>query len=381
MEKTKKAKELEVSLETLQKSIAKYQEKNSKEMEKTINALEDKISKLEEQVKNEKIEYPEMGVASKASVDDVSIKYFQMLARKDKAGIQKLCLETAKDVEAEKKALVGGSNLVPAPVRAQIYEVATKYGVLRRNASVFQMTSDTLKLPTAGNDLTLTDTSAGVAYTSKTVTVSSATLTAVKSTGYIDLEEETLADANISVLNYIYEVFGRAVGKYEDTKGFTDGTAGILATGTAYTLGASDDAFEDLDFTDLSAIPVTLSEGHRDGAKFYMHATILAMLQQKQDSNNNFIFSPPGADMPGRIWGWPYETSEVLPDTGDSAADTEFMVFGNLKNYAMGVRTPLNLSLLDQVVATNGKVRVLAMQRLAFAMMNATDVLVVTTHA
>jgi len=358
--------EIKMTQEALEKAIAEFQNKKSKELLNKVKELEEKLAKLEK-ANDEKIEYPDYGKMSRDEVKGLAVEYFRALGRRNYMKI---------------RALTGGSNLVPAPVRAEIYEVATQYGVIRKYATLIDMTSDTLKLPVASNDLELVDTDAGNIYAEGNIGINSVILEAGKATTYVDIEEEVLADANVSVLNYIFDVFGRAVAKYEDRKSFNDATVGILANGTAYVLGSGKTSYADVDFDDLANVIAQLDEGHDADARFFMHKSLVMALMQKKDSNSNYIMTPPGAEIPGTIWNYEYVRSAVLPSTSDSSqAGKAFMVFGNLKNFALGLREPLSLRVLTEVVATNGKVRVVAKERVGMGVLAPTDLIVIKTSA
>ena len=307
---------------------------------------------------------------------DIAVKYFRAIGRRDKGALEKLS-----------KALTGGDYVVPDILQAKIYEVATQYGIARKYATIWNMTSDVLNVPTASNDLQMSFTSAGSSYTEKNFTISEATLTAKKATGYTPINEETLADANVSLVNWITNLFANMVANTEDREFFTgDGTnfTGILnhSSATTVTLGSGDTTYASTDFSDLLDMQSQLSEGHDKNARYVLHKTVLNALRKKSDSNNRYLYQNPGQGVPGMIWDRPYVTSEVMPKTSDSSQnDTEFMVYGDLSHYALGIRQELVIRPLYEIQALNGKVVIAGFIRIAIAALMPTDLIVLKTSA
>jgi HK97 family phage major capsid protein len=88
---------------------------------------------------------------------------------------------------------------------------------------------------------------------------------------------------------------------------------------------------------ELSEAISKLASNKLMGAKFYIHRNSLHYVRQLEDSGNSKIWMlPNAANMPATIYAYPYEIVESIP-AAPNAGDS-FIVFGNLKNYILGVR-------------------------------------------
>jgi HK97 family phage major capsid protein len=68
-----------------------------------------------------------------------------------------------------------------------------------------------------------------------------------------------------------------------------------------------------------------------------MNGQILHYVRTLKDDQNRPIFTETiGSAVPGTIWGYPYSESIKMPSA--PAANTPFMVFGNLRYFGLGRR-------------------------------------------
>ena len=377
-----------VDVEKLENTVKEYikelVEKKAQELQEDVKEALEKA--LEEKIKefNPKPLQEGYGELSPRDVKEGAVLWFRAMARRDEAEMRRIKAEMEGD--AQTKAITGASNLIPSPVAATIYEFAKKYGNVDRYALRIQMTSDTLKLPTDTNDIELTETAAGTAYSAKTVSVGGVTLTAGKLTAQIDIQEETIADATVDVVDWIFRVFGRAVAKSHDNlaiNGNTTAFGGMFNNANVQTYGvgtATAGSFSDLTVKDLLDISALVAEGLDENAIYGFHRTVWANLLGEQDANGAFRAMAPG-DKPYRmIWGYEITKWEVLPAMSASASGVKFGFFGDLSGMALGIREPLSLRSLDQIKADQGLLTILASERSSIQLLNPSQFVVVLTN-
>ena len=114
-------------------------------------------------------------------------------------------------------------------------------------------------------------------------------------------------------------------------------------------MGAGRTGFANLDLDDLIDLRAGLtSQAKRNGAAYIMHMTIRDLISKIKDDNGNYIYAQPGAAQPGTIWGEPVIISPAMPDIGDTADDTGFIVYGNPKHILHGNRIGMEFRLFNQ---------------------------------
>jgi len=167
---------------------------------------------------------------------------------------------------------------------------------------------------------------------------------------------------------------GEAVAKEEDRVGFVGGIDensdpfdGILyASGTnTVTLPTGATGFNDLTADDLADM-IDAAEDD-DGATYILHRTIFNVVRKLKDTNGNYIYQPPNADEPGTIWGYPYIKSNVMPKISQSAADTPFVIFGNLRYAYLGNRQQMSIASSPHAGFTKNVTYVRMTERIAIA--------------
>jgi HK97 family phage major capsid protein len=222
------------------------------------------------------------------------------------------------------------------------------------------------------------------------------------------MSNELLADANVSVVDLLAQLFAEAIAGEIDSQGFT-GTGspftGILGdTGcTVVTMGAGQTAFSDVTLGDFRDMITQVKPWALQGAGFVMHRTVWALAQKARvggtastttdyfaSSANPVIIGVPQcypSATAGFLWGYPVYLSDKMPSTTASAPATKFALFGNLKHVFYGVREELAVSISDSAtVGVNNlfeqnmsAVRVIARHAIAVGLPSAFAVL--KTHA
>jgi len=121
-------------------------------------------------------------------------------------------------------------------------------------------------------------------------------------------------------------------------------------------LGFPDITAEDLlDMQDAGLV------GAHNGAKYYLHRTIFSYVRKLRedavsagDGAGAFIYQRPQGELPGTIWNYPFELVEGMPDKNDNAANKGFVIFGNLKRYAIwGDKGGMKVKILTEATITD----------------------------
>ena len=178
---------------------------------------------------------------------------------------------------------VKGGYLVPPVFSNAIIRLRNTYGVMRQNADIVPMSSDTIQIPRETGDVTAYFTGEGVEITASDSAYDAITLTARKSGALCKISSELAEDAFASMADRIATSFGYAFAKQEDDCGF-------LGTGTLATYGgitglitavgegsevaaiAGNTAFSTLDLVDFESMLGALPSYVRD-IKWYIHKT------------------------------------------------------------------------------------------------------------
>jgi HK97 family phage major capsid protein len=117
---------------------------------------------------------------------------------------------------------------------------------------------------------------------------------------------------------------------------------------------AAGDEFDELTADDLMNLKSKAPQSVRKTGKYYMNETIMNIVRVLKDKNDRYIFQEPSATGPATIWGRPVVEVEVMPDTADTAPETPFVLFGDLKKACiLGEKGGLVVDMFDAGVVMN----------------------------
>ena len=290
-----------------------------------------------------------------------------------------LSMAQKKQFAEKLKALSEGTNtaggyLVPEEIQQGIARIVEDFGLVRKFATHFTMNTDTLNLPRLTTSVTVYWPGENTAGTASDPVLGNVPLLAKTCIALTAVSEELLADANISVADWLMTIISEAIAGEEDNQGLTGSGSpftGILsdanvtvvtaATGNStFTLCTKADNLRDL----VAQIkPTALS-----GAAFIMHRLVLSIAQKEKDTAGNYIVTSPtpvigavGAQSPvlvpaAYIWNYPVYLSEKMPSA--TAVSTKYVIFGNLKYLFFGDREQMTMEVSN--AATVGGVNAFA---------------------
>ena len=130
-----------------------------------------------------------------------------------------------------------GGFLVPDEMAAELVTLREQYGVFRRNAKIYRMTSDTLRIPRKNTGLTAFWVGEAIAATESTMGFDNVQLVAKKLTALTTVSNELLEDSIIDLASDVANEIAYQFAFKEDDAGFNgDGTStygGVVGLNTA----------------------------------------------------------------------------------------------------------------------------------------------------
>lgn len=262
-----------------------------------------------------------------------------------------------------------GGFVVPEEFAAEVNRVVEDFGLVAKLARKFPMKSDTLNVPRLSATVTVTYPGETVAGTASQPTFEQVVLSSKSCVGITPMSNDLLADANISVVDLLVELFAEAIAGRMDTEGLA-GTgspftgiltdAGVTVVQPANGTGAS--TFTGASTPDQARTLISnVKPWALQGAAFIMHRTVWALMQvTKASSGGDYFISAAnpvvvnnGAQgfptaMAGTLWGYPVYLSDKMPTT--TAVSTKFIIFGNLKHVYVGERQDMAVSISQEGV-------------------------------
>jgi HK97 family phage major capsid protein len=239
-----------------------------------------------------------------------------------------------------------GGFLVPDVLENELVSLREQYGVFRRNARVWPMTSDTLRIPKRAAGLTAYFVGEAAAGTESTQTFDSVTLVAKKLMALTTVTNELLEDAVINIGDDVAGEIAYAFAFKEDDAGFNgDGTStyggivGLANTLTNATFQVSDGAQTATSGVTLAEISAAIAKlpgwaAQRNNIKFYCNKSVYHSVFERL----MFVTgsTPTGASAAeiasggtGRFLGYPVEFSQALT-AAPSGAGAVFAYVGDL---------------------------------------------------
>lgn len=309
-------------------------------------------------------------LAFKGSFGSMSEEQAAKLGAKEKMGsFIKAVFEKDMASLTAFKALTEGTGsaggfVVPEEFAAEVNRVVEDFGLVAKLSRIFPMKSDTLNVPRLSATVTVSFPGEATAGTASQPTFEQVVLSAKSCVGITPMSNELLADANISVVDLLIELFAEAIAGRMDQEGLA-GTgspftgiltdAGVTVVQPANGTGAS--TFTGAATPDQARQLISnIKPWALQGACFIMHRTVWALMQTTKASSGGEYFTSAanpvlintGAQgfptaMAGTLWGYPVYLSDKMPTT--TAVSTKFIIFGNLKNLYVGQRADMAVAI------------------------------------
>lgn len=252
--------------------------------------------------------------------------------------------------------------LVDTELAGEIERLATEYGVARREMRLVTMSKNAMRIPVSATDISVFWTGEGAKKTSTQPSFSEATLSLQKIAAIVPMTDEFIEDVEFDIFGYIAEVAAEKVAEKEDLAFFTgDGTSafgsftGLLESGNVGEVVMAGTTFASMDADDLLDMVDATPQGGLVNGKFYGHRTIRSIVRKLKATDGTYIYQAPSASAPATVWGYPWVEVEAFPAASDTAVDTSFVLFGNLRKAAwMGVKASgLSMAVSNEATIRN----------------------------
>lgn len=247
-----------------------------------------------------------------------------------------------KEMTTDADASPYGGYTVDSELSAEIRRLITEYGVARREMMSIQLSKGSYKANNLATDVTTYWVDEAGSIDSTQAVLGQETLELKKIATIATMTSELLQDTEIDLSTFLLERVAESFAKKEDEAFFIgDGTAtyasftGLLENTSVNETTITGTTFGSMDADDLITMIDDTPQGALRNAKFYMHRTIMSIVRKLKDDQGQYIYQAPSQGGPATIWGYPVVLVEAMPDKDDSAADTSFVLFGDLKKAAI----------------------------------------------
>jgi len=245
------------------------------------------------------------------------------------------------------KALVEGTTtaggyLTPTEEREAVLAYIREVSVCLPDCDVVNMTSDVMTMPSENAKTSVAFTGETSAATETDPSFALVTLTAKRLDGYTKVSRELLADSFDNIAARLASQFFEAIGQKIDSVvcvGTGDPMSGVfLSAGNSVVFDTGSTAFSELLESNIRTAISQIRTARLPGAKFYAHRTpAWTVIYNLKDGDSRPLFIPSMvAGVPHQFYGFPLKMPELAPST--SAAETGFIVFGNLIGVMIGER-------------------------------------------
>ncbi len=278
-----------------------------------------------------------------------------------------------------------GGILVPTELIPNLILLIEKYGVFRRNALEWPMSSDSAIAPKLTSGLTVYCPGAGVAPTASDLSFGSVGLNAKKWITLTALDSELTEDAAIAVGEVVGLMIGQAFAKQEDLVGFLgDGTETYFGhTGITGALRKVDatignikslvvgagNAYGELTLANFETLVGVLPDYADDGnAKWFCHRlfyfTVMVRLALAAGGASATEIAFNRTTKEKYFLNYPVDFAQAMPKT--AANDQICTVLGNLKQGAyLGDRRKLTIDRSTEAYFTTDQIGIRGTERVA----------------
>jgi HK97 family phage major capsid protein len=353
-------------------------------LEKLFSNLETKMGeKLNTEVKNlikQEIEMnaKRVGVYSNTSTDAVAKrkahneylrKFLNALASEDMA--------TLKEMSTDATGSPYAGYVVDSELSAEIRHLITQYGVARREMQAIQLTKGSYKANDLVTDVSVFWVDEGTSISSSQVVLGQEPLELKKLGVIVAMTAELLEDQEIDLMSFVATRVAENFAKAEDEAFFKgDGTStygsftGLLNNTSTNNVVMTGTSFANIDADDLIDMQDATPSGAQANAKYYMHRTILSFIRKLIGTDGQYIYQRPSENLPATVWDKPVVTVEAMPSKLDSAEDTAFVLYGDLRQacifgYKGEIRASQHDTGIIRNVAGNADINLLTTDRIA----------------
>lgn len=268
-----------------------------------------------------------------------------------------------------------GGHLVPEEFRPVLIRLIETFGLARQYATVLPMSRMELNIPRLASGVTVYWINEAGGITPSQPSFGLLALVAKKMAALVPVTGELLEDSSIAIANLLATLFAEAIAKEEDRVSFAGSTVagdpfnGLLndADVISVAMGAGKTSFADVDADDIASLVVAPVSAAAEGARLLVHRTVFNVLRTLKSTTGEYIYAAPGGNQPATLWSYPYNLTDVMPAITESAVDTPFIGFGNLRHLYIGDRKKMGIALSQHVGFANDLTYIRVIQREAIA--------------
>lgn len=258
---------------------------------------------------------------------------------------------------------------IDSELSAEIRHLITEYGVARREMTVIPLTKGDYKANNLATDVTVYWVDEGAVVSSTQAILGQETLSLKKLGAIVTLTNELLEDTEIDFVSFLGGRVAEGFAQAEDEAFFKgDGTSsygsftGLLKNTSVNEVTMTGTTFASITVENLMDMQDAQPSGALQNAKYYMHRTIVTFVRKLRadavtagDGKGGFLYQPPTLGNPATLAGYPLTLVEAMPSKTDTAADTSFVLFGDLRKAAiLGIKASgLQMSRFDAGVVKN----------------------------
>jgi HK97 family phage major capsid protein len=240
-----------------------------------------------------------------------------------------------------------GGYLVPQQWYNQILKFVTESGVVRKNATVINMSRKELAIPKLDRLPSFSFVTEGSMKPVSNPTFAQVVLSR-KDGGFIVIfSKQLIDDESFDILGFVSRLAAQIISRTEDLSGFKgiDGKIdGIFTNGIGATvLEINGSSVTSLRYDDIINMISSVPSETLGNAKWYMHRTIYGMLKSmKYEGSLEYIISPDERKS-NMLEGFPVILTDQAYSLSEDLANRAFIGFGDLQYMILGTRNSLSI--------------------------------------
>ena len=269
-------------------------------------------------------------------------------------------------IEGQKAVLSEGTNnvggyLVPTEFSNEVIRLMTDASPIMQIANILPMSAWKRQIPKQ-----LTNLQDGWVAESGTKTISNPTFGQIEQTAkvlatVIKCTDELIRDSAKNLTQFLSEIVAEAMALEIERvallgDGSTDPFYGVLKTSG---VNAVSMASSTVSFDDISNLIFSLNETPAKDGVIVLSRAGLAKLMQLKDLNGQYVWCPPSATSPAKIWNVPYVVCSQIPNEVTSVStltggDKTIAFFGRFnKNLLISPREEMTVKVSQDAAAWN----------------------------
>lgn len=260
-----------------------------------------------------------------------------------------------KEMTTDSSGTPYAGYVVDSELSAEIRHLTIEYGVARREASVLTLSKNSYKANDLVTDVTVNWVDEAGAIASTQAVLGQTTLELQKLGAICTLTNELLEDEEVDLFSFLAGRVAEGFAEKEDEAFFNgDGTStygsftGLLENASVNEVTMTGTTFASVDANDLWDMIAASPQSVRKTGKFYMNFGIMGYIRQLQSTDGIYLYQAPSESGSATVWGRPVVDVEVMPAKGDTAVDTSFVLYGDIKKATiLGIKSGLRAEMFN----------------------------------